>query len=411
MIPAVSAAFGPFDLLRLLGRGGMGEVFLARRRDQPEAGEVVLKRLRPELAETPEYKKRLLFEAQVASRLQHPNLVRFLEFGRVGQCDYLVMDHVAGFSLKRLIDRALDNDEPPPRPIALSIAEGILQGLAAMHSVVDETGAVRPILHRDVTPANVIVTHSGTPVLIDFGIAKDVLGPAITQMGKVIGTVRYMAPEHRKAEFIDPSADVFSASMILFEMFAARHPWPPLFGMRELLRTVFDPPELDDVIRARVGERLLPVLLKGLECDARKRYPDAATMLAALRATGELGAPPEESLHAWVESAELEADEKLEGMVVDAPSDAALGPGESRYWDHKGRVQEEAPPLRPMDTIPPSHPLTIPPLPPRRHNVLDTGDLEIPPGTVTPPVMKRFFIGSLVVLGLAVGWAVEHFLL
>lgn len=407
----MSAAFGPFDLVKALGRGGMGEVFLARRRGQPELGDLVLKRLRPELAETPEFKKRLLFEAQVASRIIHPNLVRFLEFGRVGQCDYLVMEHVAGFSLKRLLDHAFEHDQPPPVPVALSVVEGILEGLSAMHRAVDESGAERPILHRDVTPANVIVTHSGRPVLIDFGIAKDVLGPAITQMGKVIGTVRYMAPEHRRGEFIDPSADVFSVSMILFELLTARHPWPPMLGMRELLRTVFDPPEIDEVVRARIPPEVLPVVLRGLECRAEERFPGAPAMLEALRATGALGAAPDDDLRAWLQTASLQPDEELQEMVVDTRLGAGPERPESLYWDHKGRISEAEPPVRPMDTIPPSHPLTIPPLPPRRHSVLDTGDLEVPPGVVRPPAMKRVLIAALVVFGLALGWAVEHFLL
>lgn len=407
----MSAAFGPFDLVKALGRGGMGEVFLARRRDHPADGNLVLKRLRPELAETPEFKKRLLFEAQVASRIVHPNLVRFLEFGRVGQCDYLVMEHVAGFSLKRLLDHAFEHDQPPPMEVALSVVEGILEGLSAMHRAVDESGAERPILHRDVTPANVIVTHDGRPVLIDFGIAKDVLGPAITQMGKVIGTVRYMAPEHRRGEFIEPSADVFSVSMILFELLTARHPWPPMFGMRELLRTVFDPPEVDEVVRARIPEAVLPIVLRGLECDAKRRFPDAPAMLAALREAGALGAPPEAALRAWLASAAIEADEALAGLVVDTQLDAPAQPAESLYWDHKGRISEQQPMSRPMDTIPPSQALTIPPLPPRRHSVLDTGDLEVPAGVVRVPAMKKVLIGALVAVGLLIGWVVEHFLL
>jgi serine/threonine protein kinase len=387
----------------------MGEVFLAKRREEQGGTPLVLKRLRPELAQTEEYRKRLVFEAQVASRLVHPNLVRMLEFGRVGDCDYLVMEHVAGFSLKRLLDRAIELDRPVPPNVAVTIGLGILRALAVMHDTRDEANKPRPILHRDVTPGNVIITHYGRPVMIDFGIAKDVLGPAITQVGKVIGTVRYMSPEHKKAEFLEPSADVFSASVILWELLTARPPWPPMPGARELLRTVFDPPEIDQTIRQRIPEDLMPVLLQGLECDANRRYQTAQAMVSALESTSTVnrveGTSRSDEVKGWITTMEIPADEELDGMVIDTQSSA--GDVESRYWDHKGRVRAEEPPRIPTDTIPPSEPISIPPLPPRRHSVLETGDLAMPSSPTKDNLPRGLLIGSLVILGVVLGWAIK----
>lgn len=299
----------------------MAEAYVARRLDDPTHRKMVLKRIRPDLAHEEEYLRRFVLEAQVASRLEHPNLVRFVEFGRVGECHYICMDFVRGRSLHRLLEPIFRAHKPPSLPAALHVGVGIFDGLAVMHSVRDDAGSPRPMLHRDVTPANVIIAEDGRPVIIDFGIAKDVFGPAITLPGRVIGTARYMAPEHRRAEFIDTRADVFSASAILFEVLTGHHPWPALESVRELLRTTFDPPELTPTLRSRIPDDIEPILLRGLACDPEDRFPDAAAMAHALRetdsfrSTAALGGRA--VLH-WLADQRLEPDESLDGPVVDA---------------------------------------------------------------------------------------------
>lgn len=347
----------------------MAEAFVAYHAGRPDGDPLVLKRIRADLAENDEYLRRFVLEAQVASRLNHPNLARFREFGRVGRCHYLVMDMVRGHSLHRLLDPIFRHDAPPPLPVALSIGVGILDGLAAMHAVKDEEGHPRPMLHRDVTPTNVIVSDSGQAVIIDFGITKDVMGPSITLPGKVIGTARYMSPEHRKAEYIDPRADVFSASVILFELMFGQHPWPPLSTMKELLRVTFDPPPVSATMSNRVPKPITDVILRGLANDPADRFADAAAMRAALAACPECS----ELLHsgpkkvvAWVEQLELPMDEQLSAPVLDL-SDAG---GEAEVmWTSAGSLSTDE--VRAQDpTHQPSEALTIPPLPPRREESL-----------------------------------------
>src|SRR5687767_15472850 len=130
----------------MLGRGGMAEAFIGFRRGDPKQHPIVLKRIRPDLAKNEEYYRRFVLEAQVASRLDHPNLVRFLEFGRVGRCHYIAMDLVRGWSLKRLLGMVFDSGRAPSAEAALYLGAGILDGLAAMHSVKDEKGEARPML-------------------------------------------------------------------------------------------------------------------------------------------------------------------------------------------------------------------------------------------------------------------------
>lgn len=368
--PALSEPFGSFELLRLLGRGGMAEAFIAEHRSGGDVAPVVLKRIRPDYAHNEEYLRRFVLEAQVASRLNHPNLARFREFGRVGRCHYLVMDMVRGRSLHRLLDVVFRQQEPPPLEVALSLSAGILDGLAAMHAVKDEAGRPRPMLHRDVTPSNVIVADDGHPVIIDFGITKDVMGPAITLPGKVIGTARYMSPEHRRAEYIDTRADVFSASVILFELLFGKHPWPPLSTMKELLRVTFDPPDIQEAMLERVPRDIVDVVLRGVANDPHERFADAAEMRDALfscrSCPGMVGAAQQRAVAAWAEGLSLPRDEDLSRPVVDL---ADTEGEEEVMWTASGALSTDE--VRAEDpTLAPSLPLAIPPLPPPRSAAL-----------------------------------------
>lgn len=312
--------FGPFELERLLGRGGMAEVFIAHRIDRKLDHHLVLKRIRPDFAHDSEYLKRFVLEAQVASRLRHENLVKFHEFGKVGDCHYIAMEHVDGHSLHRLLEPVIKQHRAPPLEVALHMTHGIMAALSAMHSVKDDRGRSRPMLHRDVTPANVIIARDGRPVLIDFGITKDVLGPAITLPGKIIGTARYMSPEHRRAEIIDTRADVFSVSVILWELLTGHHPWSPLETMKEILRTSFDPPVVPEEVRGKIPEDVLAIVQRGLLCEAGERFRDASEMSEALEACPAflaIGDRGDELAKAWIASIDLEADFDLDEPVVD----------------------------------------------------------------------------------------------
>ncbi len=405
--------FGPFVLTKLVGRGGMAEVFLAHRDGEPADPPVVLKRLRPEVALDPEYGKRLALEAQLASLLSHPSLVKLIEYGRVGDCHYLVMAQVRGHSLRRLLEHAMDHDRPPPLAAALGIAEAVLGGLSAMHEARDELGKRRPFLHRDVTPGNVIVDHDGRGVLIDYGIAKDVFGPSITMVGKVVGTSRYMAPEHRMSQRCDARADVFSISRILFELITARHPWPPLPAHRELLRVVFDPPERTPEVDARLPDDVREVLWRGLACAAEERHASATAMLEALRATptwaaqeaqhGTLGA----AVQAWVRSTGVIADEALRELVIDSPSVGGANVGVA--WSRTGRIASKTPveavPFDPPRTsdAPDARVLSIPPLAPARGRD-STRNIAV----VARPKRKLVLgvvVGAVALVGVVAAWA------
>lgn len=372
----MAESFGPFSLHRLLGRGGMAEAFLATREGGAE--QLVLKRIRPDRAGTKEYEHRFLLEAQIASRAVDPNLARFREFGRVGDCYYLIMDQVQGYSLHRLLEPIFHDDRHPPLAVAAHLGRGVLHGLAALHRLTDDAGAPRPMLHRDVSPKNIIVSTAGEAVVIDFGIAKDVYGPALTIPGQLIGTARYMAPEHRRSEFIDTRADVFSASVVLFELFTGAHPWPPETSLRELLRTQVEPPDITDSARARVPADVLEVIVKGLASDPEGRWSDCTAMARALErsAACDVDAGPA-AVEAWLKQSGLPLDEELTAPVIDM---AGTGDIAEIYWTDRGVLSNGVPPASSDEVTVGDAPrsrvdiasevLVVPPLPPRRDAVL-----------------------------------------
>jgi len=391
----------------------MGEVFLAIRRGDVSRKRVVLKRLRPEVSQNEEYHRRIIFEAQVGAKLEHPNLVRQLELGKVGDCPYLVLEYVHGFSLRRLLNPIFDGDLPPtPTTVGLAIVESLLDGLTAMHSVKDESGVERPILHRDVTPNNVIITSEGRPVLIDFGIAKDVMGPAITQYGKVVGTARYMSPEHREGESLDVRTDLFAVSMIAFELLLGRRPWPRLASHKEMLRTVFDPPKLDPDEEARLPKELRDIVFTGLACDPEERWSSAAKMLEAIRNTKYFQmllnyAPGEKwsMIQDWVSSTGIPSDEQQEEMVVDhAPASKSEESIDMR-WSPAGRLERDpTPEPYRISELPVGELLPIPPLPPRRESALKTGEYKIEAGVARDQNWWLIGLIGLGTIGIVIGF-------
>lgn len=359
----------------------MAEAYIGRYRADPERGPFVIKRIRPDYASSEEHRRRFELEAQVASRLRHRNLVRFHEYGRVGDCHYIVMSMVRGHSLHRLLHPILDGAPPPPLAVALSLGLDIAEGLAEMHSATDEAGRPRPMLHRDATPKNVIVSHRGRAVLIDFGIAKDLMGPNITLPGQVIGTTRYMAPEHRLSEVLDPRADVFSAGVILFEVLTGRKPWPSLTQAQELLRVRFDPPEWTEEERRRIPRAVRAVVQAAVACEAKDRFADAKALSAALfdcAVALDLGEEGPAAVRAWVASLGMELDERLSSPVVDV---AASESDETVVmWNSTGGLNENAP-----SGIGDDGALAVPPLPPAREAAVGPEDWD----HVAPPRRLR----------------------
>jgi tetratricopeptide (TPR) repeat protein len=279
-------SLGFYQLKRVLGRGGMGAVYLAH--DSRLARDVALKLLSPDLAGAPGFRERFLAEARSCSRLNHPNITTVHEIGRVGDLDYIAFEHVEGESLEAILRR--DGGLPIGRAIELAVP--IASALAHAHE--------RGVIHRDLKPANVIVTPLGIPKLLDFGLAKalpaavssegDTLA-RLTQAGMIVGTIAYMAPEQALGEAVDARSDVFAFGCLLYEMLAGVPAFRGATGTQVLDRLLREEPEPLERLRPEVSPELAGTVSRALSKKAAERYQTMDELGSALRGS----IPPREA--------------------------------------------------------------------------------------------------------------------
>lgn len=263
-----------------IGRGGMAEVFAAKLVGL--AGfekDVAVKRLLPRYASDPVFLERFLNEARLAARLSHPNIVQIFELGHDGKDHYIVMEAVRGPSLRsllaRLAQRGQERGQAMPVGAALHIARSLCAGLGHAH---EQLG----IIHRDVSPHNVVLSFDGAVKLIDFGIARMSSDERLTQVGQVIGKLRYMSPEQIAGEEIDVRSDLFAVGIILFEMLAGEHPYDDGSGedlaarIREDMR-----PRLIDVVPG-IDRALADAVERALAIRRKDRFPSVRAFDGAL---------------------------------------------------------------------------------------------------------------------------------
>ncbi|HEY8089303.1 MAG TPA: serine/threonine-protein kinase, partial [Polyangiaceae bacterium] len=210
-------AFGRYELLQRISMGGMAEVFLARH--TPSGTLVALKRILPEVAEDEEFIKMFEDEARIASRLEHPYIARCLDFGNVDGEWYIAFEYVAGKDLRALFDRRTrQGGEAPPLWFTCQVFGQVAEGLAYAHARKDDGGTPVSIVHRDVSPQNIIVSFDGDVKLIDFGIAKAAGKLSRTQVGSIKGKFGYMSPEQVRGLEVDLRADIFCLGICLWEL-------------------------------------------------------------------------------------------------------------------------------------------------------------------------------------------------
>lgn len=208
-----------YQRVRLLGAGGMADVYLARATD--EAGlehEVALKVLHPHLARRPDAVTHFLDEARLVSRLDHRNLVAVHDLGRAGDEYFIAMEYVDGTDLERLLRSQRERGARMPPAVALTILRRVCDGLHAAHTARDDDGAPLHLVHRDVKSGNVLLSRQGAVKLGDFGIARAATSTRTTTIGETKGTAEVMAPEQRMGREIDLRADVFAVGALGYEL-------------------------------------------------------------------------------------------------------------------------------------------------------------------------------------------------
>jgi serine/threonine-protein kinase len=303
--------FGRYVLYGPIARGGMATIHVARLVGADGFSRIVAaKRLHPQFAEDPEFVAMLRDEAHIASKVHHPNVVSVLDVVLSGDEAILVQEYVPGVPLHRLFRAACEQKAPIPTGVVSSLLAGVLAGLHAAHVTTDEQGKPLGIVHRDVSPQNVVVTADGVPRLLDFGIAKASLCVGVTRAGIRKGKVAYMAPEQIQVGQVSPASDVYACGVLLWEMLTLRR-LHHRRSDREIVTAVLGGPaptitealesERSSLPFGRWGElvRVEPVVTRALATRAEDRFASAAEMLDALvRAC-----PPETpmAVAAWVQ--------------------------------------------------------------------------------------------------------------
>jgi serine/threonine protein kinase len=265
--------FGRYKVLRVLGKGAMGEVFLA---EDPAIGrQVAIKVLQLqeglEGAELDSLQARFEQEFRLAGSLAHPNIVTIYDVGREGECSFVAMEYIQGSDLREMIH---SDDGLSLRQVA-SIAQQVGDALDHAHE--------KGVIHRDVKPANIMITRQGRPKLADFGIAK-VNTSTLTQTGMLIGTPAYMSPEQVTGQEITPRSDQFAFAVVLYEMLTGRQPFladSPTSTMFKIVNQDYpDPLELKPDLPSAVPA----VLARGLSKDPAHRYASCHDLAKALAA-------------------------------------------------------------------------------------------------------------------------------
>jgi peroxiredoxin len=291
-----------------LAEGGMGSVHLGRLiAPTGFSRTVAIKRLHAHHSSDASHVARFLEEARIASRIRHPNVAATIDVVSDGEDVFLVMEYVAGASLAHLLAQASSSGERVPLSIAATVIAGVLHGLHAAHEATSERGAALAIVHRDVSPQNIVVGADGIPRVVDFGVAKASDRRMRTEPGRAVGKREYMAPEQLEARReVTRAVDVYAAGIVLWEVIAGR----PMFGKdapyAQVLAGATDPPSRHRWARdatVPTGEheplaRLDAIVMRAIDLDPARRYATARDMAVAL----EDGVPvaSQSAIAAWV---------------------------------------------------------------------------------------------------------------
>ncbi len=296
------------EVLGPLSAGGMASLFLARRVSHAGVSRlVVVKRLHASMRFDPQCVAMLLDEARLGACIEHPLVREVLDVVIEDGVPSLVCAYVPGVSLAELGARL---DAPPPLPIVAAVAEDMLSALHATHEARDASGSLLGVVHRDVSPQNLVVAVDGSTRLIDFGVAKASWNRQTTLHGETKGKPAYMAPEQAAGQRVDRRADLFGAALVLLELAAGK--------------VLSDPEARAEALAGLGSEALAAVLRRALSPAARDRFDSAAAMAEAL--TRAARPAPRVEVASWLASVVGEALAEREAMTRAAPARAGVRP-------------------------------------------------------------------------------------
>ncbi len=269
-----------YVLIGHLATGGMADVFLARQ--SGPAGfvkECVIKRILPQLSRDAQFVQMFLDEARLCARLNHPNIAQVYDLGQVGDDYFICMEHVHGVDLERLLGVVLERGEQRlPYAIAARMVAAVADGLEHAHHAADALGRPLGIVHRDVTPSNIVVSFDGVPKLLDFGIAKATTQKGRTEVGVVKGKAPYMSPEQVRGEPLDGRSDLFSLGAILFELTTGVLAWNGDNAAQVGIRILNDDPTPPSLLMSDYPDELESIVMQALAKRAGDRTASGRAM-------------------------------------------------------------------------------------------------------------------------------------
>lgn len=314
---------GRYRIDSLIAVGGMGSIHLGVLTGAAEFSRLVaIKRLHPQLAEDPLFRVRFIEEARLNARVLHPNVVQLLDVVEAEDELWLIMEYVDGETLHCLQGEMSAAGRLLPLDVVAGVVSGVLEGLHAAHETSDAAGVPLRIVHRDVSPQNIMISRCGQVKIIDFGIAKATAPTAVSTLGRLVGKVSYMSPEQAKGLAVDQRSDVFAAGVVLWEALTGQR----LFReakqshaaiLRDVLRKPVPAPS---TYRTQVPTALDAVVLRALARDPSDRFGSAREFAQALQAAIPVAAGSKISAYLTVF---CEARAELRGAAhVPSPSNA-----------------------------------------------------------------------------------------
>jgi TonB family protein len=277
--PVDGLKFGQYVLIEKIATGGMAEVWKARKRGEEGFQKIVaIKKILPHLSDNQDFIEMFIDEAKLAAQLNHNNIIHIYDLGKIGSSYYIAMEYIDGYDLKTILRRGEERDHPMGVELALFVTSKIAQALDYAHRKKDFDEREMGLVHRDVSPQNVLISQEGDIKLCDFGIAKAASKASHTQAGALKGKLQYMSPEQAWGRTIDRRSDIFALATVLFEMltnrklFSGDNELSILEQVREARVTA--PSQYNDEVTPQIDA----VVVKALQKDPANRYQTAGEM-------------------------------------------------------------------------------------------------------------------------------------
>jgi serine/threonine protein kinase len=271
---------GSYEILRKLTRGGMAEIFLART-SGPSGFEklVVLKKILSKYAGKQRYVQLFLEEAKLAASLDHPNIAQVYDIGMVDGSYFFAMEYLHGQDVRSILHRAWRIGARFPVEHAVQIARNVASALHFAHEKRRSDGTLLGLVHRDVSPSNVIVTYDGATKLLDFGVAKTAASTVKTRTGALKGKIAYMSPEQARGMPVDRRSDIFSLGIVLWEMVTTQRLYRADNDLATLQLIIHRPPRPPSDLVPDCPPELERIVLRALAQNPADRYPDAEQLV------------------------------------------------------------------------------------------------------------------------------------